>query len=64
MGTGVTPECVLHCGVCFTAQVSQIKTPKTQEDEFFEIQTSTGSSFQRWAVRTMTLIRLVKRAAV
>ncbi|GAA6070749.1 synaptic vesicle glycoprotein 2B [Tachysurus ichikawai] len=39
--------------------VCQIKTPKTQEDEFFEIQTSTGTSLQRWAVRTVTLIRLV-----
>ncbi|KAK3535682.1 hypothetical protein QTP70_020586 [Hemibagrus guttatus] len=39
--------------------VSQIKTPRTQEDEFFEIQTSTGTSLQRWAVRTVTLIKLV-----
>ncbi|XP_062856341.1 synaptic vesicle glycoprotein 2B [Trichomycterus rosablanca] len=41
--------------------VSQIKTPKTQEDEFFEIQTSTGTGFQRWAVRTLTLIKLVMK---
>lgn len=43
----------------FSSQVSQIKTPKTQEDEFFEIQTSTGTPFQRWAVRTLMLIKLV-----
>ncbi|KAG9340763.1 hypothetical protein JZ751_020355, partial [Albula glossodonta] len=34
--------------------VSQIKTPK-QEDEFIEIQSSTGTAFQRWMVRSATL---------
>ncbi|KAJ8271540.1 hypothetical protein COCON_G00103990 [Conger conger] len=38
--------------------VSQIKTPK-QEDEFIEIQSSTGTAFQRWMVRTMTLVKQV-----
>ncbi|KAG7468177.1 hypothetical protein MATL_G00140100 [Megalops atlanticus] len=38
--------------------VSQIKTPK-QEDEFIEIQSSTGTAFQRWMVRTMTLAKQV-----
>uniref|UniRef100_A0AAY4E2K0 Major facilitator superfamily (MFS) profile domain-containing protein n=1 Tax=Denticeps clupeoides TaxID=299321 RepID=A0AAY4E2K0_9TELE len=32
--------------------VAQIKTPKTQEDEFIEIQSATGTTFQRWLVRT------------
>lgn len=54
--------CVAHV-VCLSAQVSQIKTPKTQEDEFFEIQTSTGTPLQRWAVRTLTLIKLVNSSA-
>ncbi|XP_026886895.1 synaptic vesicle glycoprotein 2B [Electrophorus electricus] len=39
--------------------VSQIKTPKTQDDEFFEIQSSTGTAFQRWVVRSLTLVKLV-----
>ncbi|XP_076878454.1 synaptic vesicle glycoprotein 2B [Brachyhypopomus gauderio] len=44
--------------------VSQIKTPKTQEDEFFEIQSSTGTAFQRWAVRTVTLVKLILKNVV
>uniref|UniRef100_A0AAY4E1V6 Major facilitator superfamily (MFS) profile domain-containing protein n=1 Tax=Denticeps clupeoides TaxID=299321 RepID=A0AAY4E1V6_9TELE len=39
--------------------VAQIKTPKTQEDEFIEIQSATGTTFQRWLVRTVTLAKLV-----
>ncbi|XP_056307965.1 synaptic vesicle glycoprotein 2B [Danio aesculapii] len=39
--------------------VTQIRTPKTQEDEFIEIQTATGTAFQRWVVRTLTLTKLV-----
>ncbi|XP_051545656.1 synaptic vesicle glycoprotein 2B-like [Myxocyprinus asiaticus] len=39
--------------------VTQIKTPKTQEDEFIEIQSATGTAFQRWVVRTLTLTKLV-----
>ncbi|KAI7812155.1 synaptic vesicle glycoprotein 2B [Triplophysa rosa] len=39
--------------------VTQIKTPKTQDDEFIEIQTATGTAFQRWVVRTLTLTKLV-----
>ncbi|KAI2648489.1 Synaptic vesicle glycoprotein 2B [Labeo rohita] len=41
--------------------VTQIKTPKTQEDEFIEIQTATGTAFQRWVVRTLTLTKLVMK---
>ncbi len=44
-------------------QVTQIKTPKTQEDEFIEIQTATGTAFQRWVVRTLTLTKLVNYKA-
>ncbi|KAG1933880.1 synaptic vesicle glycoprotein 2B [Pimephales promelas] len=39
--------------------VTHIKTPKTQEDEFIEIQSATGTAFQRWGVRTLTLTKLV-----
>uniref|UniRef100_A0A8C1EPE1 Synaptic vesicle glycoprotein 2Bb n=2 Tax=Cyprinus carpio TaxID=7962 RepID=A0A8C1EPE1_CYPCA len=39
--------------------VTHIKIPKTQEDEFIEIQTATGTAFQRWVVRTLTLTKLV-----
>ncbi|KAG9489120.1 synaptic vesicle glycoprotein 2B [Eleutherodactylus coqui] len=38
--------------------VSQIKTPK-QIDEFIEIQSSTGTWFQRWFVRFMTVVKQV-----
>ncbi|XP_068131257.1 synaptic vesicle glycoprotein 2B [Hyperolius riggenbachi] len=38
--------------------VSQIKTPK-QLDEFIEIQSSTGTWFQRWFVRFMTTLKQV-----
>ncbi|XP_064168968.1 synaptic vesicle glycoprotein 2B-like [Anguilla rostrata] len=38
--------------------VSQIKTPK-QQDEFIEIQSSTGTAFQRWLVRSLTLSKQV-----
>ncbi|XP_059402095.1 synaptic vesicle glycoprotein 2B-like, partial [Carassius carassius] len=41
--------------------VTHIKTPKTQEDEFIEIQTATGTAFQRWVVRTLTLTKLVMK---
>ncbi|XP_026860331.2 synaptic vesicle glycoprotein 2Ba [Electrophorus electricus] len=40
-------------------QVSQIKIPHTQEDEFIEIQSETGTAFQRCMVRQMTLAKLV-----
>uniref|UniRef100_A0A8C7IE36 Synaptic vesicle glycoprotein 2Bb n=1 Tax=Oncorhynchus kisutch TaxID=8019 RepID=A0A8C7IE36_ONCKI len=40
-------------------QVTHIKAPKTQEDEFIEIQSATGTAMQRWAVRTLTLCKLV-----
>uniref|UniRef100_A0A8C7IDG2 Synaptic vesicle glycoprotein 2Bb n=1 Tax=Oncorhynchus kisutch TaxID=8019 RepID=A0A8C7IDG2_ONCKI len=39
-------------------QVTHIKAPKTQEDEFIEIQSATGTAMQRWAVRTLTLCKL------
>uniref|UniRef100_A0A8C9TEN2 Synaptic vesicle glycoprotein 2Ba n=1 Tax=Scleropages formosus TaxID=113540 RepID=A0A8C9TEN2_SCLFO len=38
--------------------VSQIKTA-VQDDEFIEIQSATGTAFQRWMVRTMTLVKQV-----
>uniref|UniRef100_A0A8C9V7K9 Synaptic vesicle glycoprotein 2Bb n=1 Tax=Scleropages formosus TaxID=113540 RepID=A0A8C9V7K9_SCLFO len=38
--------------------VSQIKAPK-QDNEFIEIQSSTGTAFQRWAVRSATLTKQV-----
>ncbi|KAM3608531.1 uncharacterized protein V6R79_000582 [Siganus canaliculatus] len=39
--------------------VTHIKAPKTAEDEFIEIQSATGTPVQRWAVRSLTLCRLV-----
>ncbi|XP_069840996.1 synaptic vesicle glycoprotein 2B isoform X1 [Dendropsophus ebraccatus] len=38
--------------------VAHIKTPK-QIDEFIEIQSSTGTWFQRWFVRVMTVVKQV-----
>lgn len=40
-------------------QVSYIKTPK-QVDEFIEIQSSTGTWYQRWLVRITTTFKQVK----
>ncbi|KAJ3595997.1 hypothetical protein NHX12_002406 [Muraenolepis orangiensis] len=39
--------------------VTHIKTPKTAEDEFIEIQSATGTAIQRWALRSATLSKLV-----
>uniref|UniRef100_A0AAV2LR08 SV2A/B/C luminal domain-containing protein n=1 Tax=Knipowitschia caucasica TaxID=637954 RepID=A0AAV2LR08_KNICA len=39
--------------------VTNIKTPQTQEDEFIEIQSDTGTAFQRWSVRHMTMLQQV-----
>uniref|UniRef100_A0A8C5D8J3 Synaptic vesicle glycoprotein 2B-like n=1 Tax=Gouania willdenowi TaxID=441366 RepID=A0A8C5D8J3_GOUWI len=39
--------------------VGNIKTPQTQEDEFIEIQSDTGTAFQRWTVRHMTMLQQV-----
>lgn len=44
----------------FFLQVSYIKTPK-QVDEFIEIQSSTGTWYQRWLVRITTTLKQVKR---
>ncbi|XP_030281175.1 synaptic vesicle glycoprotein 2B-like isoform X2 [Sparus aurata] len=41
--------------------VTHIKAPKTAEDEFIEIQAATGTAVQRWAVRSLTLCKLVLR---
>nr|XP_020441336.1 synaptic vesicle glycoprotein 2B-like isoform X1 [Monopterus albus] len=41
--------------------VTHIKAPKTAEDEFIEIQSPTGTAVQRWAVRSLTLCKLVLR---
>lgn len=40
-------------------KVTNIKTPQTQEDEFIEIQSETGTAFQRWTVRKMTMLQQV-----
>lgn len=42
-------------------QVTHIKAPKTAEDEFIEIQSATGTPVQRWAVRSLTLCKLVRK---
>ncbi|RXN38689.1 synaptic vesicle glyco 2B-like protein [Labeo rohita] len=42
-------------------QVSQIKMPQTQDDEFIEIQSETGTAFQRFMVRHMTLVKQVMK---
>lgn len=39
--------------------MSNIKTPQTQEDEFIEIQSDTGTAFQRWTVRHLTMLQQV-----
>ncbi|XP_076149002.1 synaptic vesicle glycoprotein 2Ba [Alosa pseudoharengus] len=41
----------------FTVQT--IKTPQTQDDEFIEIQSDTGTAFQRFTVRHVTLVKQV-----
>ncbi|XP_063335086.1 synaptic vesicle glycoprotein 2B-like isoform X1 [Pelmatolapia mariae] len=41
--------------------VMHIKTPKTTEDSFFEVQGATRTPVQRWAVRSLTLCKLVLR---
>lgn len=57
----------VSASICFTyrlllfSQVTHIKAPKTAEDEFIEIQSSTGTPVQRWAVRSLTLCKLVRR---
>ena len=43
----------------FYVQVTNIKTPQTQDDEFIEIQSDTGTAFQRWTVRKMTMLQQV-----
>lgn len=47
------------CLPSFSEQVTNIKTPQTQEDEFIEIQSDTGTAFQRWTVRKMTMLQQV-----
>ncbi|KAF3689291.1 Synaptic vesicle glycoprotein 2B [Channa argus] len=44
--------------------VTQIKAPKTAEDEFIEIQSATGTAVQRWAVRSLSLCKLVLKNVV
>uniref|UniRef100_A0A674BVT8 Synaptic vesicle glycoprotein 2B-like n=1 Tax=Salmo trutta TaxID=8032 RepID=A0A674BVT8_SALTR len=44
--------------------VSNITTPKTQEDEFIEIQSDTGTSFQRWTVRHTNLLKQVMQNVI
>uniref|UniRef100_A0A3P9JII9 Synaptic vesicle glycoprotein 2Ba n=1 Tax=Oryzias latipes TaxID=8090 RepID=A0A3P9JII9_ORYLA len=39
--------------------VTNIKTPQTEEDEFIEIQSDTGTAFQRWTVRKMTMLQQI-----
>ncbi|XP_053491405.1 synaptic vesicle glycoprotein 2Ba [Ictalurus furcatus] len=42
-------------------QVSEFKTSQTQEDDFIEIQSETGTAFQRFMVRQMTLVKQVMK---
>ncbi|KAK7170863.1 hypothetical protein R3I94_000921 [Phoxinus phoxinus] len=42
-------------------QVSQLKIPETQDDEFIEIQSETGTAFQRFTVRHLTLVKQVMK---
>ncbi|XP_053369715.1 synaptic vesicle glycoprotein 2Ba [Clarias gariepinus] len=42
-------------------QVSQFKSPQTQEDDFIEIQSETGTALQRFMVRQLSLIKQVIR---
>ncbi|XP_060796450.1 synaptic vesicle glycoprotein 2Ba [Neoarius graeffei] len=42
-------------------QVSQFKAPQNQEDDFIEIQSETGTAFQRFMVRQMTLVKQVMK---
>ncbi|KAL0978007.1 hypothetical protein UPYG_G00164650 [Umbra pygmaea] len=44
--------------------VSNITTPKNQDDEFIEIQSDTGTAFQRWTVRHMTLVKQVMQNVI
>lgn len=44
---------------CLFVKVTNIKTPQTQDDEFIEIQSDTGTAFQRWTVRHMTMLQQV-----
>lgn len=52
--SGAETECF-----CLFVKVTHINTPKTQEDEFIEIQSDTGTAFQRWSVRHMTMLQQV-----
>lgn len=52
-------DVVLDHNLLCRIQVTHIKAPKTAEDEFIEIQTATGTPVQRWAVRSLTLCKLV-----
>lgn len=53
--------------LCYTivlsVKVTNIKTPQTQEDEFIEIQSETGTAFQRWTVRHTTMLQQVTARA-
>uniref|UniRef100_A0A8B9H7J2 Synaptic vesicle glycoprotein 2B-like n=1 Tax=Astyanax mexicanus TaxID=7994 RepID=A0A8B9H7J2_ASTMX len=40
-------------------EVTQIKTPQTQDDDFIEIQSETGTAFQRFTVRQVALINIL-----
>lgn len=44
------------------AKATNIKTPQTEEDEFIEIQSDTGTAFQRWTVRHVTMLQQVCRS--
>lgn len=46
---------------CLFVKVTNICTPKAREDEFIEIQSETGTAFQRWSVRHMTMLQQVCR---
>lgn len=44
--------------------MTHIKASKTAEDELIEIQSATGTPVQRWAVRSLTLCKLVGNAII
>lgn len=44
---------------CLAVKVTSINTPKSQEDEFIEIQSETGTAFQRWSIRHVTMLQQV-----
>lgn len=55
-------QLIIHSRPRLFVKVTSIKTPQTQEDEFIEIQSDTGTAFQRWTVRHMTMLQQVSKS--